>query len=58
MQTLHVKTDRRTQLVDVTAQGLSVCEMIEGMTLGDLQALTEPPLTLAEGWRPMQAPAL
>jgi 3-oxoadipate CoA-transferase beta subunit len=45
-------------VVDVTAQGLSVCEMIEGMTLGDLQALTEPPLTLAEGWRPMQAPAL
>ena len=45
-------------VVDVTAQGLSVCEMIEGMTLGDLQALTEPPLTLVEGWRPMQAPAL
>jgi 3-oxoadipate CoA-transferase, beta subunit len=45
-------------VVDVTAQGLSVCEMIEGMTLGDLQALTEPPLTLAVGWRPMQAPAL
>jgi 3-oxoadipate CoA-transferase beta subunit len=45
-------------VVDVTAQGLSVCEMIEGMTLGDLQALTEPPLTLADGWRPLQAPAL
>jgi 3-oxoadipate CoA-transferase beta subunit len=45
-------------VVDVTAQGLSVCEMIEGMTLGDLQALTEPPLTLAGGWRPLQAPAL
>src|SRR5260370_36425051 len=45
-------------VLDVTAQGLSVCEMIEGMTLGDLQALTEPPLTLADGWRPLQAPAL
>jgi 3-oxoadipate CoA-transferase, beta subunit len=45
-------------VVDVTAQGLSVCEMIEGMTLGDLQALTEPPLTLADGWRRLQAPPL
>lgn len=45
-------------VVDVTARGLSVCEMIEGMTLGDLQALTEPPLSLAEGWRPLEAPAL
>jgi 3-oxoadipate CoA-transferase beta subunit len=45
-------------VVDVTARGLSVREMIEGMTLGDLQALTEPPLALAEGWRPLRAPAL
>jgi 3-oxoadipate CoA-transferase beta subunit len=45
-------------VIDVTAQGLSVIEMIEGMTLADLQALTEPPLTLANGWRPLQAPAL
>jgi 3-oxoadipate CoA-transferase beta subunit len=45
-------------VLDVTAQGLSVREMIDGMTLGDLQALTEPPLTLAEGWRPLHAPAL
>ena len=45
-------------VLDMTAQGLSVREMIDGMTLGDLQALTEPPLTLAEGWRPLHAPAL
>jgi len=45
-------------VVDVTAQGLSVRELVEGMTLGDLQALTEPPLTLAGGWRPLQAPVL
>jgi len=45
-------------VLDVTAQGLSVREMIDGMTLGDLQALTEPPLTLAAGWRPLRAPAL
>jgi len=45
-------------VLDVTAQGLSVREMIDGMTLGDLQALTEPPLALTEGWRPLRAPAL
>jgi len=45
-------------ILDVTAQGLSVREMIDGMTLGDLQALTEPPLALTEGWRPLRAPAL
>ena len=45
-------------VVDVTPRGLSVCEMIEGMTLGDLQELTEPPLTLARGWRPLETPAL
>jgi 3-oxoadipate CoA-transferase beta subunit len=45
-------------VLDVTAQGLSVREMIDGMTLGDLQALTEPPLALTEGWRPLRAPTL
>lgn len=45
-------------VVDVTARGLLVCELVEGMTLGDLQRLTEPSLTLADGWRPLQAPAL
>jgi 3-oxoadipate CoA-transferase beta subunit len=45
-------------VLDVTAQGLSVREMVEGLALDDLQALTEPPLSLANGWRPLQAPAL
>jgi 3-oxoadipate CoA-transferase beta subunit len=45
-------------VIDVTPQGLSISEMIEGMTLGDLQALTEPPLSLANGWRPLQVVAL
>ncbi len=45
-------------VVDVTAQGFSVIEMIEGMTINDLQALTEPPLTLANGWRALKTPAL
>jgi len=45
-------------VIDVSAQGLLVVEMIEGMTLGALQALTEPPLTLANAWRPLLAPQL
>jgi 3-oxoadipate CoA-transferase beta subunit len=45
-------------VIDVTAQGLSVVEMIEGMTIGDLQALTEPLLTLANGWRALRPPML
>jgi 3-oxoadipate CoA-transferase beta subunit len=45
-------------VIDVTAQGLSVLELIEGITLRDLQALTEPTVTLANGWRPLRAPRL
>ncbi|HKX10156.1 MAG TPA: 3-oxoacid CoA-transferase subunit B [Stellaceae bacterium] len=45
-------------VIDVTPQGLTVIELIEGMTLGDLQALTEPPLMLAESWRPLRAAAV
>ena len=45
-------------VIDVTPQGLSVAELIEGIALGDLQALTEPPLALASGWRLLSAPAL
>jgi 3-oxoadipate CoA-transferase beta subunit len=45
-------------VIDVKPQGLSVVELIEGMTLGDLQALTEPPLTLATASRPLRAPEL
>jgi 3-oxoadipate CoA-transferase beta subunit len=45
-------------VIDVTRRGLSVVEMIEGMTIGDLQALTEPELELADECRPMRVPAL
>ncbi len=45
-------------VIDVTPQGFSVLEMIEGMTIGDLQAVTEPPLTLANGWRALRPPSL
>ena len=45
-------------VINVTPQGFSVLEMVEGMTLGDLQTLTEPTLALATEWRPLRAPAL
>ncbi len=38
-------------VIDVTAQGLAVLEMIPGMTLEQLQSLTEPKLHLAGGWQ-------
>jgi 3-oxoadipate CoA-transferase beta subunit len=44
-------------VIDVTERGLSVLEMVPGLTLGQLQALTEPKLQLAETWRPLAPPA-
>lgn len=44
-------------VIDVTDEGLLVREIIPGMTLADLQAATEPPLRLADDWRPLEAPA-
>ncbi len=38
-------------VIDVTEQGLFVREMVEGMTLEQLQALTEPKLQLANNWQ-------
>jgi 3-oxoadipate CoA-transferase, beta subunit len=43
-------------VVDITAEGLLVREMLPGMTLGDLQAATEPTLKLANDWRPLEVP--
>ena len=43
-------------VIDVTPQGLSVIEMIAGMTLEKLQALTEPRLQLASTWQALSAP--
>ena len=43
-------------VIDVTPQGLSVIEMIPGMTLEKLQALTEAKLTLANDWKKIDAP--
>ena len=45
-------------VVDVTPEGLVVREMVEGMSLATLQEATEPPLALANDWRPLAAPAV
>ena len=44
-------------VIDVTPQGLFVLEMVPGMTLEKLQALTEPKLQLANSWQAWQPPA-
>jgi 3-oxoadipate CoA-transferase beta subunit len=44
-------------VIDVTPSGLSVREMVPGMTLEKLQALTEPKLQLASAWQSLAPPA-
>jgi 3-oxoadipate CoA-transferase beta subunit len=44
-------------VIDVTPSGLSVREMVPGMTLEKLQALTEPKLQLASIWQALAPPA-
>ena len=43
-------------VVDVTPEGLLVRKIVDGLSLAQLQALTEPPLSLANDWRPLAAP--
>ena len=43
-------------VIDVTPQGLSVIEMIPGVTLEKLQALTEPKLQQASNWQVLAPP--
>jgi 3-oxoadipate CoA-transferase, beta subunit len=43
-------------VIDVTSQGLVVAEMVPGMTLEKLQALTEPKLQMAPNWRVLAPP--
>jgi 3-oxoadipate CoA-transferase beta subunit len=45
-------------VIDVTPQGLVVVEMVDGMTLEKLQALTEPKLQLAESFQALTPPAM
>jgi 3-oxoadipate CoA-transferase, beta subunit len=44
-------------VIDVTPSGLSVLEMVPGLTLEQLQALTEPKLHLASAWQALAPPA-
>jgi hypothetical protein len=43
-------------VIDVTEQGLFVLEMVPGLTLEELQALTEPKLQLANSWQALEPP--
>lgn len=45
-------------VVDVTADGFVVREMLDGLTLDDLQGRTGAPLRLANDWRMLTTPAL
>jgi 3-oxoadipate CoA-transferase beta subunit len=45
-------------VLDITADGVVVREMIEELDLPALQALTEPTLTLANDWRRLVAPSV
>jgi 3-oxoadipate CoA-transferase beta subunit len=43
-------------VIDVTPHGLLVLEMVPGMSLEQLQALTEPKLHLANAWQALEPP--
>ncbi len=43
-------------VLDISARGVVVREMVEGLSLAELQAKTEPPLTLADDWQMLTAP--
>lgn len=45
-------------VLEITPEGILVREMVEGMTVARLQDLTEPPLTLANDWRPLTPPTV
>jgi 3-oxoadipate CoA-transferase beta subunit len=45
-------------MLDVTAEGLTVREMVDGLDLAGLQEMTEAKLTLANDWRRLTAPPL
>jgi 3-oxoadipate CoA-transferase beta subunit len=45
-------------VIDVTPDGLVVREMVDRLDLAGLQEATEPPLRLANDWRPLAAPRI
>lgn len=45
-------------VLDITADGVVVREMVEDLDLAELQKLTEPKLALANDWKPLKAPAV
>ena len=45
-------------VLDVTREGIVVREMVEGLDLAGLQERTEAPLTLANDWKRLTAPAV
>jgi 3-oxoadipate CoA-transferase, beta subunit len=45
-------------VLDVTGDGVVVCEMIEGLDIDSLQSLTEPRVILAKDWKRITAPPL
>ena len=45
-------------VIDVTPEGLTVREMVDGLTIDELQAKTAAPLKLADGWQPLTAAAM
>jgi 3-oxoadipate CoA-transferase, beta subunit len=45
-------------VLDVTREGVIVREMVEGLDLAGLQALTEAKLVLANDWKKLEAPAV
>jgi 3-oxoadipate CoA-transferase beta subunit len=45
-------------VLDITRDGVVVREMVEGLDLASLQALTEAQLVLANDWKRLEAPAV
>jgi len=45
-------------VLDITGEGVVVREMVEGLDLAGLQAVTEPKLALANDWTRLVAPAV
>jgi 3-oxoadipate CoA-transferase, beta subunit len=45
-------------VIDITPEELVVREIADGLSLAELQALTEPPLRLANDWRPLAVPVI